>query len=194
MEEEFEIRSAHEAALEHAVEHGAEHHVALAQQIALFSAVVATIGAVFSFLAGHTQNEALYFKDEAVLLKAQASDQWSYFQAESGKQHLAMLAAELVPAGKRAGYLRQVQTYAAKKADLQRKAEALDRRSAEADREAEHSLAPHNKLSLAMTFIQIAIALASIAALTRRRWLLRGAMATAIVGIAIGGAAWALGS
>ena len=113
MEEEYEIKSAHEAA----IEHGAEHHVALAQKIALFSAVVATIGAVFSFLAGHTQNEALYHKDEAVLLKAQASDQWAYFQAESGKQHVATVAAELVPAAKRDVYLRQVKTYTVKKAD-----------------------------------------------------------------------------
>jgi hypothetical protein len=190
MEEEFEIKSAHEAEVEHA----AEHHVPLAQKIALFSAVVATIGAVFSFLAGHTQNEALYHKDEAVLLKAQASDQWSYFQAESGKQHIALLAAELVPAAKRDIYLKQAKTYTAKKAELQRKAEALDRRSLEADQESEHALAPHNKLALAMTFIQIAIALASIAALTRRSWLLSGAALTALAGIAIGGAAWALGS
>jgi hypothetical protein len=190
MEEEFEIKSAHEAA----IEHGAEHHVALAQKIALFSAVVATIGAVFSFLAGHTQNEALYHKDEAVLLKAQASDQWSYFQAESGKQHIAMVAAELVPAAKRDIYLKQAKTYTAKKAEIQRKAEALDQRSLEADHESEHALAPHNKLALAMTFIQIAIALASIAALTRRRWLLTGAALTALVGIGVGGAAWVLGS
>src|SRR5665213_677037 len=61
MEEDFEIKGAHEAEVEDA----AEHHVPLAQKIALFSAVVATIGAVFSFLAGHTQNEALYHKDEA---------------------------------------------------------------------------------------------------------------------------------
>jgi hypothetical protein len=190
MEEEFEIKGAHEAEVEHA----AEHHVPLAQKIALFSAVVATIGAVFSFLAGHTQNEALYHKDEAVLLKAQASDQWGYFQAESGKQHIALLAAELVPAAKRDTYMKQVKTYTAKKAELQRKAEALDRRSEEADQESEHALAPHNKLALAMTFIQIAIALASIAALTRRSWLLSGAALTALAGIAIGGAAWALGS
>lgn len=40
-EEEFEVRGAHEEALEHAAEHG----IGLGQEIALFSAVLATLGA-----------------------------------------------------------------------------------------------------------------------------------------------------
>ncbi|HEY0312236.1 MAG TPA: DUF4337 family protein [Allosphingosinicella sp.] len=180
MEEEFEVKGRHEHALEHASEHG----VPLAQKVAVFSAVLATFGAVISFLAGHTQNEALYHKNEAVLLKAKASDTWAYYQAESGKQHLAALAAELVPAARKKDFQGQVGKYAAKKADLQRRAEKLDAGSEDANKEAERALSPHNKLAMAMTFIQIAIALASIAALTRRTWLLAGAGVGAVLGAA----------
>jgi hypothetical protein len=180
VEEDFEVPGHHEHALDHAAEHG----VPLAQKVAVFSAVLATFGAVISFLAGHTQNEALYHKNEAVLLKAKASDSWAFFQAESGKQHLAALAAEIVPTARKDDFKGQVSKYASKKAELQREAEKLDAASEDANREAELALSPHNKLSMAMTFIQIAIALASIAALTRRGWLLAGAGVGAVVGAA----------
>ena len=181
MEEDFEVKGRHEHALDHAAEHG----VPLAQKVAVFSAVLATFGAVISFLAGHTQNEALYHKNDAVLLKARASDTWAYFQAESGKQHLAVLVAEVVSPARKAEFEGQISKYASKKAELQRQAEKLDAGSEEANREAERSLSPHKKLAMAMTFIQIAIALASIAALTRRTWLLAGAGVGAVPGAAL---------
>lgn len=188
MEEEFEIKGHHE----HQVDHAAEHHVPLAQMVAIFSAVLATAGAVISFLAGHTQNEALYYKNEAVLLKAQASDKWAYYQAESGKQHVAELATELVPPARKQHFEAEVRKYADRKEALQRDAAGLDARSENANQESEHALAPHNKLAAAMTFIQIAIALASIAALTRRGWLLVGAGIGAALGLAFAVAGWVL--
>ncbi|MFX4396875.1 DUF4337 family protein, partial [Acinetobacter baumannii] len=46
------------------------------------------------------------------------------------------------------------------------------------------------KLSVSMTFLQVAIALASITALTRRRWLFIGAALAALTGVALALAAW----
>ena len=91
MAEEFEVKGAHEEE----VEHRAEHREPLSQRIALFSAVLATIGAVVSLLGGHTENDALYQKNEAVLLKARASDSWEHFQAEEIKRHLLEATAPL---------------------------------------------------------------------------------------------------
>jgi hypothetical protein len=54
-EEGFEIRGAHEEE----IEDRAHHREPLSQKIALFSAVLATLGAIVSFLGGHTQNDAL---------------------------------------------------------------------------------------------------------------------------------------
>src|SRR5213075_3460349 len=92
---------------DHAVEHEA-HRGGLGQQVAIFSAILATAGAVVSFLGGHTQNEALYYKNEAVLFKAQASNLWNYYQAKSMKQNLAEFAAGLT-ADPRAGEKFQAQ-------------------------------------------------------------------------------------
>jgi hypothetical protein len=183
MAEEFEVRGAHEEA----VEHHAEHREPLAQRIALFSAVLATIGAVVSLLGGHTENDALYQKNEAVLLKARASDSWGYYQAEQIKRHLLEATAPLTHDP---GAAKRLATYAARSKRLQAEAEALDRRSEEADDDSQRALRPHIKLSIAMTFVQIAIALASITALTRRRWLFALAGAAALVGVVLAVVAW----
>lgn len=185
LEDEFEIPSAHE----HAVEHAVEKRFPLAQEIALFSAVLATLGAIVSFLGGHTQNEALYFKNEAVLMKARASDSLSYYQAEEIKRHLEEIAADATPslaAKDNAAAAR----YGEHAKQLKAEAEAYDKRSDAADAESVHALQPHNKLAVSMTFIQIAIALASITALTRKRWLLWLAATSAAVGVGLMTLAW----
>ena len=185
MEEEFEIPSAHE----HAVEHAAEHRIPLGQEVALFSAVLATLGAIVSFLGGHTQNDALYYKNEAVLMKARASDDWAYYQSEDLKRHLAEQAADMMPA-KALAYQAEAKRYAMRAKSLQAAAQELDRRSVEADAESQHALRPHIKLAISMTALQIAIALASITALTRRRWLMWAAGFAATAGIVLGVLAW----
>ena len=183
-EEEYEIRGAHEEALEE----GAHHGEPLSQKIALFSAVLATLGAIVSFLGGHTQNDALYYKNEAVLMKARASDSWAYYQAEDIKRHLAETVATIAPgAGTSAG---DAAKYRERAAALKADAEAYDHRSEEADAESRHALSPHTRLAIAMTFIQIAIALASISALTRRRWLFWGAGGSAAIGGVLAVIAW----
>ena len=184
-EEEFEIRGAHEDAVEHAT----EHHFPLGQTIALFSAVLATLGAVVSFLGGHTQNEALYYKNEAVLMKARASDAWNFYQAESVKKHLAEMGAVLAPQ-QAADYAAKAATYESKRRELELQAREFDMKSDEANVESTHALAPHNKLAISMTFLQIAIALGSITVLTRRRWLLWGAGSAGLAGVVLAVWAW----
>src|SRR5437773_960608 len=84
------VHGAHEHAVEHEAQKGG-----LGQQVAIFSALLATVGAIVSFLGGHTQNEALLYKNEAVLKKTEASDQWNFYQAKSQKQNLAEMASGL---------------------------------------------------------------------------------------------------
>ena len=184
-EEDYEIRGAHEEA----VEEGAHHGEPLSQKIALFSAILATLGAIVSFLGGHTQNDALYYKNEAVLMKARASDSWSYYQAEDVKRHLALAVAGLQP-GARSASQADASKYETRARQLRAQAEGFDRKSEEADAESRRALAPHTLLAIAMTSIQIAIALASISALTKRRWLLTGGGIFAVVGLALSIGAW----
>jgi hypothetical protein len=155
----------------------------LAQRIAIFTAILATVGAVVSFLGGHTQNQALYHKNNAVLKKAEASDQWNFYQAKSQKESLAKFAAAIVAdAEKQAFYKGEAERYAKEKEDIRLKAEAFDNESNEANHRSEEALHPHEKLAISMTFLQIAIALASVSALTNKRWLLYGAGFAALLG------------
>lgn len=168
-EEAWEVRGVHEDVIEQRIERGEP----VEQRIALFSAVLATIGAIISFLGGHEQNDALYYKNEAVLMKARASDNWSFYQAEDLKRHLTEATAAMTPNASR-DYPADAARYAAKAKALRADAERYDRKSNEADAESRRALRPHTKLAVAMTFLQVGIALASISALTHRRWLLWG--------------------
>jgi hypothetical protein len=180
------VHGAHEHAVEHEAQKGG-----LGQQVAIFSAVLATVGAIVSFLGGHTQNEALLYKNEAVLFKAQASNMWNYYQAKSTKQNLAEFAASLAtdPAV-RDKFAANVKRYEVEKEEIKKQAEALEAQSKAASEKSEHALHPHEKLAISMTLLQIAIALASITVLTQKRWLLAGAGLAAFAGAALGIIAW----
>ncbi|MFD2272302.1 DUF4337 family protein [Undibacterium arcticum] len=69
------------------------------------------------------------------------------------------------------------------KAEVQAEAQKLQAESRKLGEESEAKLKPHERLALALTFIQIAIALAAITVLTKRRWLLWGSVAAAAIGM-----------
>jgi hypothetical protein len=179
MSEGFHIHGAHD----HAVEHHAHGGDSLATYIAIFTALLASLGAVVSYQGGDTQNQAMLFKNEAVLKKAQASDQWNFYEAKSNKGHLMELANDLAPANKRGYYKTQIEKYENDKKEIRAKAEALEAESDKANQQSEHLIHPHHKLAQSMTLIQIAISLASITVLTRKKWLFLVAAAAAAGGL-----------
>ena len=71
------------------------------------------------------------------------------------------------------------------------KAEELDQDSHKMNDSSEHALHPLHKLEQALTLIQIAIAMGSITALTRKRWLFMIALVAAGGGITLFGIALA---
>jgi hypothetical protein len=183
----FHVHGPHDHAVEHAAhdDHGSQGGGAgLGQQVAIFTAILATIGAIVSYQGGHTQNEALYFKNEAVLKKTDAANLWSFYQGKSTKQNLAELSESLATTPElKAKYAADVARYKVEKEDIKKQAEAKEALSLDADKKSETALNPHNKLAQAMTYIQIAISLASICVLTRKRWMFGLAGAAAAVGL-----------
>jgi hypothetical protein len=175
---------------DHAVEHEA-HKGGLGQQVAIFSAILATVGAVVSFFGGDTQNKAMLYKNEAVLERAEASDSWNYYQAKSMKQNMAEIAAANASDPKVAErYRAEVERYKKEKAEQEQEAKKHEAAYKAWNEKSEHALHPHHYLSISMTFLQIAIALASITVLTQRRWLLGGAALSALTGAALGALAY----
>lgn len=183
MEDEYEVPSPHERHVEALSEHD---HDSLAQKVSLMTAVLATIAALISFASGSAQNEAMFLKNQSILKQAQASDQWAYYQSKSIKGHLDEAVSALsADAEVRRRFQSDQARQEHEKAVVQAEAERLQRESRALGLESEAKLRPHERLALALTFLQIAIALAAITVLTRRRWLLWGAVSAAAGGLGI---------
>ena len=184
----FHVHGPHDHALEHEAQ--AEPH-GLAGRLAVATALIATVGALFAYMGGLTQANAGLYKNEAAIKKTEASNQWNYYQAKSSKQNLAELALELAPEPRRAFYGDEVKRYKREKEDIKKDAERLEAESTGWDKQSDEQLHQHHRWAQATTALQISIALAAIALLTRRRWLRGGVLGVAALGVALGAAALA---
>ncbi len=180
-EEEFEVHGPHD----HAVEHGAHEGDSFASGIAVMTAVLATLGAMFGYEGGATQNEAALLKNDAAIVMTKASDKWNQYQADSNKQHLAELAVAL-PGVDQEKYKSDIERYKKEKDDVKKESEALEAKVEELNKQSEEQMHHHHLWARATTAEQIAISLAAIALLTRKKWLQYGAYGVAILGTGVG--------
>jgi Na+/glutamate symporter len=183
----FHVHGPHDHELEHAAQHEPK---GMAGQLAVITAVLATIGAMFAYMGGATQANAGLFKNNAAIKKTEASNQWNYYQAKSSKQNLAELAVELVPADQKQRYKDEIARYKTEKAEIKTKAESLEQESNDWDRKSDEQLHQHHRWAQATTALQVSIAIAAIALLTKRRWMEWATLVLGGVGVAIGVAAW----
>jgi hypothetical protein len=183
----FHVHGPHDHEVEHAIEHGAK---GMTGQLAVITAVLATVGALFSYMGGATQADAALAKNDAAIRKTEASDQWNFYQAKNARQAISEVALDLVAAERRDTYARNIEKYKADKEPIMAKAKELEAEAREFDEKSEHLMHQHHRWAEATTAIQVSIALAAIALLTRRRWLEWCTLGVAGVGIAIGGAAF----
>jgi len=183
----FHVHGPHDHELEHAAQHGS--HDPSSGTIAVVTAIVATVGALFSYMGGATQANAGLYKNDAAIKKTEASNQWNYYQAKSSKQNLSELAIVLAPEDKRAGFKDEVERYKKEKAEIKLAAEKLEAESTAFDKRSEAEMHVHHRWAQATTALQISIALAAMALLTKKRWLEWGMFGVAGLGLALGGLA-----
>lgn len=187
MSEEFEVRGIHDEHLDQAAEREPK---SMAGQLAVMTAVLATIGAIFSYMAGLTQAEAALLKNSAGIKKTEASNQWSYYQAKSYKQNLSALGNELVGESRKPYFEGEVKRYKEEAAEIKVAAEKLDKESTEFDEKSEARMHQHHRWAQATTLLQISIAMAAIALLTRRKWLGKTVLVVSTVGVMLGALAY----
>ena len=181
----FHVHGPHDNAVEHAA-HGGD---GFSNNIAVMTAILATVGAAFGYLGGATQNDAALFKNNASIDKTQAANSWNYYQAKSSKQNLAELAMTL-PGVDPKRYEAEVARYKSEKEDIKKEAEKLEESSKEWNHKSDEAMHQHHQWALATTAEQIAISLAAITLLTRKKWMMGLAYGVAAVGIALGVFAW----
>ena len=183
----FHVHGPHDHELEHAAHHGEKD--SFAGMIAVMTAILATIGALFSYMGGATQANAGLFKNNAAIKKTEASNQWNYYQAKSGKQNLAELALVLVTEDKKEQYKSEIERYKKEKGEIKAAADKLEAEAKDWDRQSDEQMHLHHRWAQATTALQISIALAAIALLTRRKWLEWGMFGVAGLGVVLGIAA-----
>jgi hypothetical protein len=182
----FHVHGPHDHEVEHAAHHSKDD---FSSKIAVMTAVLATVGALFGYMAGDTQNNAALHKNNAAIKKTEASNQWNYYQAKSNKQNLAELAMTL-PGVDVEKYKSEVERYKKEKGDIKADAEKLEATSLEWDKKSDEQMHQHHRWAQAMTGVQIAISLAAITLLTRKKWLEYASYGVAAVGVALGATAW----
>lgn len=183
----FHVHGPHDHELEHAAQHNPDGH---AGQLAVITAILATVGAIFSYMGGATQANAGLYKNDAAIKKTEASNQWNYYQAKSSKQNLAELAVELAPEGRRAFYTEEIKRYKTEKAEIMTAAKKLEDESTAFDKQSEEQMHQHHRWAQATTALSISITMAAIALLTKRRWAEYVVYGLSVLGMGLGIAAW----
>ena len=179
----FHVHGPHDHELEHAVQgHGGSH----TNSIAMFTAIIATVGALFGYMGGATQANAGLYKNNAAIKKTEASNQWNYYQAKSSKQNLSEMAMELAPASKKDFYADEIKRYKGEKAEIKAVAEKLEAESKQWDEQSDAQMHQHHRWAQATTVLQVAIALAAIALLTRKTWVEYAMFGTGALGVGVG--------
>ncbi|MGI9134304.1 MAG: DUF4337 domain-containing protein [Rhodoferax sp.] len=186
----FHVHGPHDHALEHAQQGGqADHGAGMVNQIAMFTAIIATIGAIFAYMGGATQANAGLYKNNAAIKKTEASNQWNYFQSKSTKQSLAELARDLAAPDKKDAYQAKVDRYEKEKGEIKAVADGLEAQASEWEHQSDAQMHQHHRWAQATTALQVAIALAAIALLTKKQWLEYAMFGVGALGSAIGVAA-----
>ncbi len=182
----FHVHGPHDHEIEHATQGHAEQGGSQTNSIAMFTAVIATVGAIFSYMGGATRAKAGLFKNNAAIKKTEASNQWNYYQAKSSKQNLSELAIELAPATKKEFYQEEIKRYKSEKPEIKPGAEKLEAEAKAWDDKSESEMHLHHRWAQATTALQVAIAMAAIALMTRKKWLEVAMYGMGAVGVTIG--------
>ena len=189
----FHVHGPHDHELEHAAQAGGHaghgERDSFSGNIAVATALLATVGALFAYMGGATQANAGLFKNNAAIKKTEAANQWNYYQAKSSKQNMSELALAIVAEDRRSTYKDEVERYKKEKAEIKLAAEKLEAESSDWDKRSDAELHQHHRWAQSTTALQISIALAAIALLTRRKWLLWGVFGVSGIGLVLGGLA-----
>lgn len=150
--EEAEVPLEH---LHEEIHHHAEHSGASwISWVALSTAILAVLAAIAGLLSGSHANEAM-------MKQIEASDQWGYYQAKSIKA--SVLEAKMTLAAEANEKDKE------KAAQYQEEQTEIKREAEHKEAEAKANFHKHEIFARSVTMFQIAIAIAAISALTKKR-------------------------
>lgn len=138
--------------------------------LSLSTAILAVLAAIAALESGSYANEAIVQKNDAVLHQSKADDAWAYYHAKGIEAAVYLTQSDAAARPESGAKWRALADRETQKRDeIRRQAEEEQRAVAEKDAEAGRSLRIHHEFAKSVTIFQVAIALAAIGALTRRR-------------------------
>lgn len=149
-EAEVPLENLHEE-IHHHAEHSGEKWIS---GVALSTAILAVLAAITGLLSGRHANEAM-------MSQIESSDQWSYYQAKSIKASVLDAKIALASSSNEADSQKR-DRYETEQEEIKTEAEAKQA-------EAKSHFHQHEILARGVTMFQIAIAIAAISALTKKR-------------------------
>jgi len=149
-EAEVPLEHLHEH-IHHSTEHGGEVWISW---VALSTAILAVFAAIAGLLSGKHANEAM-------MSQIEAADHWAYYQAKGIKASVLDAKMSLTGTANEQDQAK-AERYQEEQAEIQK-----DAREKEA--EAKQNFHQHEVLARGVTMFQIAIAIAAISALTKKR-------------------------
>jgi hypothetical protein len=183
----FHVHGPHDHELEHAQQGGHGEHSGMINQIAMFTAIIATVGAIFGYMGGATQANAGLYKNNAAIKKTEASNQWNYFQAKSTKQSLAEVSRDLTTReSEKEKYQAKIDRYEKEKNEIKVGADKLEAEATQWDKQSDAQMHQHHRWAQATTVLQVCIALAAIALLTKKKWLEYAMFGAGGLGVVVG--------
>ncbi len=163
-EAEIPLEGLHEE-IHHSAEHGGAPWLSW---VALSTAILAVLAAVAGLLSGSRANEAM-------MSQIEASDQWGYYQAKGIKA--AVLDAKTTLGATATEKDREkAAKYTEEQTEIKREAEKTETK-------ARSNFHQHEVFARSVTMFQIAIAIAAISALTKRRGYWMGSLLIGCVGL-----------
>jgi len=153
--------------------------------LSLSTAILAVLAAIASLQSGAWANEAIVSKNDAVLHQSKADDIWAHYQAMGVKAVVYATQAEGAVSPELASKWRaEADRERAGQHDARAEAEKEEELARKMDEASAHDLHLHHRFATSVTIFQVSIALAAIAALTRRRTMWWVSLAAGVAGAA----------
>ncbi|VVM07749.1 DUF4337 family protein [Methylacidimicrobium tartarophylax] len=142
--------------------------------------LMAVLGTVVSSMAEEEVTKAILMRNEAVLLQDKATDAWGYFQGKALRESLYRVANQLKADPL---FTQESKRYEQEKTVGKQRAEAWEREVAARLAESDRAFHRHHLLRTAGVLLQLATAVASLAALVKRKSAWVVSLAIAVGGV-----------
>lgn len=150
----------------HSAHSGNSFFTTVSVTIAILAVVAATIGSLETLETAATIGDM----SNAVLLQNKATDNWSFYQAKSIKKNIYSIAAASGLANGE-DFKKQSERYGEDEKELFAKGTELEHRTEEKLHDSAHHEHRHHVLTVAVTMVHVAIAIATMSIIMRgRRW------------------------